>query len=182
MSYKIPRDYQSCRYCQSEKTPCRDHRAEDGSYCQYNGEDVYEPSEWILSLLGRRFHSWDGPIYICTGYDPRAGIWMDAVDGSRRTNISESAIDRTWHPVTMKMGSWRLLELSQQNGGKVLSEEATEAADIIYDLALETLKDNGLVERIDAWYHLNDLGKQVLAKYPESMRHYSSIDFRGLDV
>jgi len=50
-------------------------------------------------VIGRSFRGWDGKTYLCESYDPTCGYWMTAVDGSRRTNVSERAIGRTYHRI-----------------------------------------------------------------------------------
>ncbi len=68
--------------------------------------------------IGRWFKAWDGRIYFCNSHDPSCGFWMTAVlepDGglsdepsegqfgevgrSRRTNVTERAIGRTYHRI-----------------------------------------------------------------------------------
>jgi hypothetical protein len=53
---------------------------------RYRGIDCYS--------IGWRTIEW-----VCIAYDPDIGYWMQAVDGSRMTNVSERAIDRTWHKI-----------------------------------------------------------------------------------
>lgn len=57
-------------------------------------------SSWS-DLVGKRFRAWDGRTYTCFAYDPRAGLWMRAVDDGpdRETCVSERAIDRTFHQI-----------------------------------------------------------------------------------
>ncbi len=91
----IPRDPSWCSYCVTAERCCADHAS--GNYV---GRDVYEPSPWVLSVVGERFRSWDG-VYRCFGYDPRNGFWMEAVSGERmgrKTNVSERAIGATFPP------------------------------------------------------------------------------------
>jgi hypothetical protein len=61
----------------------------------------------VLEVVGGKYRAprWSGsgpfPIieYVCDGYDPRHGFWMrDPTDGYQ-TNVSEAAIDRTYHRV-----------------------------------------------------------------------------------
>ncbi len=49
--------------------------------------------------VGRFFDGHKGPWY-CDSYDPRCGYWMTSLDGTRRKNVSERAIDRTFHTIT----------------------------------------------------------------------------------
>lgn len=78
---------------------------DDKSYCKnhpkgknYNGIDLYSPSDWVKLVVGKKYKGYDGKIYICTGYDPAAGFWMKD-ENSSLINISERAIDRTFHVV-----------------------------------------------------------------------------------
>lgn len=92
--YKIPRDPSWCSYCVSPDRVC-DHHV-DGK--EYSGPDAYDPSEWVLENVGKRFTSFERP-YLCFGYDPRHGFWMrDEASGEQR-NVSERAIGRTYHEV-----------------------------------------------------------------------------------
>lgn len=38
-------------------------------------------------------------IYYCDSYDPRQGFWMTHFTGQRRTNVSERAINGTFHRI-----------------------------------------------------------------------------------
>lgn len=98
---KIPKKSSWCSHCITEKkTPCEHHMKGD-----YKGIDVYKPSEWVLSVIGSIYSAYDVENsktrdWECFGYDPRHGFWMRTIDDLgpvRETNISERAIDRTWH-------------------------------------------------------------------------------------
>jgi len=181
MQNQIPRRSKDCRYCQSEsaKEPCSDHP----NGVDYTGTEMYQPSEWIKSLLGQRFNAvFEDVQYRCTGYDPRAGIWMDAMDGSRRTNISERAIGATWHRVQMKWGSWRLFDLMIENQGRMVSKEAAEKAHILFEMAQETLLENGLIEPSPEGLRVSLLGMKTLVRYSSEERyHLMYLDFNLLD-
>lgn len=41
----------------------------------------------------------DEQVYYCDSYDPRCGYWMTLCNGIGRKNVSERAIDRTWHTI-----------------------------------------------------------------------------------
>src|SRR6478736_4129979 len=163
MQNQIPRRSKDCRYCQSEsaKEPCSDHP----NGVDYTGTEMYQPSEWIKSLLGQRFNAvFEDVQYRCTGYDPRAGIWMDAMDGSRRTNISERAIGATWHR------------------GRMVSKEAAEKAHILFEMAQETLLENGLIEPSPEGLRVSLLGMKTLVRYSSEERyHLMYLDFNLLD-
>lgn len=126
MSPGIPRSPAWCSCCiQSNEGPCADHRGPDGKPRDYSGHDVYTPSEWVLDVVGRRFSAWDygypggTRTWECFGYDPRQGFWMRTVDdlaAPRETNISGSAIGRTWFPLRMTVGAWWLLEAVAELG------------------------------------------------------------------
>jgi hypothetical protein len=82
--------------------PCAEHKGDDGQLVFYAGPNVYEPSKWVLEVVGGRYRApGDGGAivtYVCDGYDPRSGFWMRAPGGAQR-NVSERAIDRTYHRV-----------------------------------------------------------------------------------
>jgi hypothetical protein len=94
----IPKDPAWCTRCIAEGSPCGDHRGPDGSVRSYRGSDAYEPSSWVLEVVGKRYKAWGGP-YLCFGYDPRSGFWMRSEADGRETNVSEAAIDRTFHRI-----------------------------------------------------------------------------------
>ncbi len=57
----------------------------------------YEPTSWVKSVVGNKYKSND-KVWICIGYDPGCGFWMENIEDSNElTNISERAIDKTWH-------------------------------------------------------------------------------------
>jgi hypothetical protein len=43
--------------------------------------------------------SGDSEIYYCDSYDPRQGYWMTLCNGIKRKNVSERAIDATFHTI-----------------------------------------------------------------------------------
>jgi len=162
----IPNKPSDCSFCERQKAPCRHHLGPDGSFCLYTGVEMYEPSNWVQEVVGCRYYdAWREGIYLCTGYDRRVGFWMDRIDGGRRTNISERAIGRTWHPVKMSAGAWRMLDLSCDKGALITWEEGEEWG-IIYDAALQTLKDTAIVS---ADGQLTAFSKKVL-EIPKALR------------
>jgi hypothetical protein len=96
--YKIPRDPAWCSYCISHENgqgqPCRDHV--DGK--EYSGSEAYDPSDFVLETVGKRFRSFDRS-YLCFGYDPRHGFWVRDEETGEQRNISERAIGRTYHRI-----------------------------------------------------------------------------------
>jgi hypothetical protein len=61
---------------------------------------LYKPSEWVLTVVGKKYKGFDGRVYLCFGYDPRSGFWMRTIDEPmRESNVSEAAIDRSYHRV-----------------------------------------------------------------------------------
>lgn len=64
----------------------------------------YIPTDWVRSVVNTKYRS-SGKIWICIGYDPGCGFWMENIETmknsetSELTNISERAIDRTFHKV-----------------------------------------------------------------------------------
>lgn len=102
MKGTVPKSHACCTRCIDSRMngngdPCSDHRGKDGAFVDYAGPDAYEPSEWVLTVVGKRYRGFGGLVYSCFGYDPRSGFWMRAEDGSREANVSEAAIDRTYH-------------------------------------------------------------------------------------
>lgn len=58
------------------------------------------------TVIGRYFRAWDGKDYLCESWVENMGYWMAEVDtkqriipDGRRTNVSERAIGRTYHPI-----------------------------------------------------------------------------------
>lgn len=111
---RIPKLSTWCSYCIAPASygnpagPCADHRGPDGESITYTGSDAYEPSAWVLEVVGSQYTAGDWlnqnsgePItYDCFGYDPRNGFWMRRVDKpEEKRNIIERAIDRTYHRV-----------------------------------------------------------------------------------
>lgn len=101
MKGHIPKSPTCCTRCIANSgEPCADHRGKDGGPVDYAGPDAYEPSDWVLTVVGERYKGFDGRVYLCFGYDPRSGFWMRAEgEPAREANISERAIDRTYHRV-----------------------------------------------------------------------------------
>ncbi len=121
---RIPRDPAHCQYCLTAKgawreRPCDDHALPDGSRGEYSGPDIYEPSDFVKGVVGNLYTAgrWgcgkpgQDPLMLVEvfGYDRRCGFWVREVrvlpDGNREivengyfSNISERAIDRTYHP------------------------------------------------------------------------------------
>jgi hypothetical protein len=105
----IPSRSEDCSHCYGclpggrhflSAFPCRDHRDAQGNRAPYTGRDVYEPSEWVQKVVGKRYRAWNSEIYLCTGYDPRAGFWMrNVLDEGDLRNVSERAIGGTYHEV-----------------------------------------------------------------------------------
>lgn len=108
---KIPKSPAWCSGCITGDAPCEYHRDNNGEARDYEGHDAYEPSEWVLGVVGRRY-TYDDEVYECFGYDPRNGFWMLAVDGERlgrKTNVSERAIGSTFYLVEMTFGARAVL-------------------------------------------------------------------------
>ncbi len=107
MNGQIPKSPTWCSYCLQDENgrkpaaPCQYHAGPEGTSVDYTGHDVYEPSDWVLEVVAGLYKSWDGVVHECIGYDPRHGFWMQTVSGeTKRSNISERAVGRTWHKVT----------------------------------------------------------------------------------
>ncbi len=150
MPGQIPKDPTWCSRCIRDGAPCHDHRGPDGKPAPYTGYDAYEPTSWVLEVVGQRYTAgnWagDGPdvlMYHCFGYDRRVGFWMRQVDGDRReTNVSERAIGATFHEVRMTWGAWELLRLLVELERLPTAAEAS-AAGVGLDLARRTLTHFG---------------------------------------
>ncbi len=149
---KIPRDPNWCSFCVAPEQwreaagPCQFHRGPKGETIHYAGPDAYDPSEWVLEVVGKRYRGSDRT-WVCFGYDPRHGFWMQTVDEEapeRKANVSERAIGRTFHPVRMTSGAERLLGRIQVLGRIPAGDEADGIA---LDLALDTLRRCGFVTK-----------------------------------
>lgn len=97
---KIPRDPSWCSYCllaeqygRAKGEPCESHASGE-----YSGHDAYDPSEWVLEVVGIRYGGLYG-VFLCFGYDPRHGFWMRSEETGEERNISERAIGRTYHRI-----------------------------------------------------------------------------------
>lgn len=91
MSGAVPTSHGWCTHCRLAEGRCVDHERGD-----YDGPDAYEPTEWVLGVVGQRFRlAGVGPDYECVGYDPRSGFWMRLESGDE-TCVSERAINRTF--------------------------------------------------------------------------------------
>lgn len=118
MPGRVPQDPVCCSRCYERSegllqnykrsaVPCDEHRGREGQPVPYTGPEKYEPSEWVQGVVGHKYRAYDGQahcerIWLCWGYDPRAGFWMRTIDNlgaPRETNVSERAIDRTFHRV-----------------------------------------------------------------------------------
>jgi hypothetical protein len=51
------------------------------------------------SPVGKRYRGWDGNVYLVESWDKRTGFWLRDVNSGARKDISERAIDRTYHRV-----------------------------------------------------------------------------------
>lgn len=49
--------------------------------------------------VGHFFDSYDGKIYYCDSYDSSCGFWMKEHGGEKKKNVSERAIDKTFHKI-----------------------------------------------------------------------------------
>lgn len=58
----------------------------------------YSPSDWVKSVVNKHYKG-NNITYICIGYDPSCGFWMENINSKELINISERAIDRTFHKV-----------------------------------------------------------------------------------
>ena len=64
--------------------------------------------------IGYIYRGWNGQMYYCDSYDPRCGFWMtNVLVETDRRNVSERAIDRTFH--NWNIAQWRAHELNPDN-------------------------------------------------------------------
>lgn len=125
--------------------------------------------KWSEQVVGRRYRNPEGNTYACTEYDPRIGFWMENVaNPSDRRNVSERAIDRTYHHVRMSFGAWRHLEQYEKLGRTPASEELNRE-EILHELTRETLLRNGLIDSNDA---LTDRGRRALESEERKFRSH----------
>ncbi len=169
MTWRIPKLAAWCSYCIERREPCLNHRSPTGDVIEYAGRDAYEPSSWVLEQVGRRFTAFDWcdvandqPIvYVCTGYDPRHGFWMQNVATGARRNISERAIGRTYHRVEMTCGASLLLEQIAKLGRMPSVEEADRVS---IPLATRTLLQLGYITANGA---ITDSGRTEIERMRE---------------
>jgi hypothetical protein len=170
--HAIPRDPAWCSYCiepakygRAVGEPCGDHRGPDGKPATYDGRDAYDPSPWVLEVVGARYTAGDWCkrnggkvlVYECFGYDPRHGFWMRWVDHPEVTNISERAIGRTFHRVEMSWAAWDVLATAVRFGRV---PEAGEMEGYMVPACIERLRHNGYMDEAGA---VTDAGRRALA-------------------
>ena len=51
------------------------------------------------SPIGKRYRGWDGNVYLVESWEKRTGFFIRDVHSGARKDISERAIDRTYHRV-----------------------------------------------------------------------------------
>jgi len=159
-SYKIPQDPAWCSTCIEQGKPCEHHVGKDGLPMMYAGPDVYEPSQWVKEVVGKRYRAAFGGIVTCFGYDPRHGFWVRDVEAPHKEhNISERAIGRTYHAVRLKLGSWNLARLIAKIE-RVPTVEEAKAQGVGLELALGTLRDLGAINPDGT---ITDEGRRIAA-------------------
>ncbi len=105
MNGRIPTKSTDCVAC--HRHAAATGYAYPGMFCDahpggedYVGAERYEPSDWVKQVVGKTYQ---GPFadgeFLCTGYDIRAGFWMQDIATGARRNVSERAIDRTFHRI-----------------------------------------------------------------------------------
>jgi hypothetical protein len=170
MNGRIPKKAADCVICWQQDHPCEYHANGD-----YDGPDLYHPSEWVQSVVGKRYTFVDFTNYggigserlthlrVCTatGYDPRGGFFIEAdtSDGlpAYVSNISERAIDRTFRRVRMTLGAVNLLQATKDEG-----EVPEDHPNIQYG-ALDTLIRYGALTRAG---EITDVGEKILQADP----------------
>jgi hypothetical protein len=157
---RVPKDPEWCSTCIEQQTPCLYHVDKDGLPIAYAGPDVYEPTQWVTGVVGKRYKRAFGGIVVCFGYDPRHGFWMRDVEPPHQEhNVSERAIGRTYHTVRLKLGSWNLARIITQLGRMPTIEEA-QGHGVGLELAKGTLRDLGALALDNT---LTDEGRRVAA-------------------
>ncbi len=58
----------------------------------------YTPTDWVKTVVNSKYKSFNA-IYICIGYDFTCGFWMENIETKELKNVSERAIDRTFHKI-----------------------------------------------------------------------------------
>lgn len=163
---KLPKKHTDCSACilggkvdwdiqepPPEPGLCKLHKGPDGEPIEYEGEGAYEPVEWVTYAVGSRYTGYDYKemavrVWLCIGYDPRHGVWLrNTEDGlpPRLKNISERAIDKTFHKVRLTGGAWNLLGLMGEL--KRLPTEDEAKGQCTLDLAQKTLISLGFLSR-----------------------------------
>ncbi len=133
--------------------PCSFHRGPNGQPVEYTGEFMYEPSDFVKHVVGGLYRAIDCQIHdlpirrwVCFGYDPRSGFWMrsdDDLGSPKVTNVSERAVNRTFHRLGLTMGAALLLHIGRAEG-QLPSADKTPS--VSYDRASETLRELGMIE------------------------------------
>jgi hypothetical protein len=160
----IPHNPAWCSRCIEAKAPCDDHRGPGGESVPYTGPDVYAPSAWVKQVVGGRYRDgWTLKLCVCFGYDPRHGFWMRQLDTGVERNVSERAIDRTYHRIHMTGGAW-MLARAYVALGRMPTPEDKCGADIA--MASRTLRD---FDCLTADGQLTDAGRKLAAMNERDM-------------
>lgn len=81
--------------------PVGEHRVDD----EQISVRQREPKETYGSAVGRRYRgAFRQGTWICESWEKRTGFFMRSEQTSELTDISERAIDRTWHEVRDEVG------------------------------------------------------------------------------
>jgi hypothetical protein len=77
-----------------------DHPPHRQCQCKFCTKYFREELTWPNAVIGKKYKSWDGKIYLCDSYEWNMGFWMtDVSDPTNRRNVSERAIGRTFHAI-----------------------------------------------------------------------------------
>lgn len=178
----IPKTHVGCSHCinpdkyyrKDDEPYCHNHRGPNGKPIEYTGHDAYEPSEWVQRVVGGRFTFYDHRKHVsakrgavCLGYDPRHGFWMEAdtSDGlpPYLTNVSERAINRSYHQLHMSLASHRLLKQIDELGRLPTPQESSP---ICVDIASATLRFGGCLTPDD---EITETGRKFLGLDPAQL-------------
>jgi hypothetical protein len=180
--HMIPKTHVGCSHCinpdnyyRKDGEPyCKDHKGPDGEPVEYVGCDAYEPSEWVNEIVGSRFTFYDHRhnvgakrAAVCIGYDPRHGFWMEAdtIDGlpPYLTNVSERAINRSYHKLHLSLASHRLLTKIDMLGRLPTPQEVSP---ICLEIASATLRFGGCLTPGD---QITETGRKFLGSDPAQL-------------
>ena len=115
------------------------------------------------SVIGHYFKVWDGGLAYCDSWDPRIGYWMtwispdDGTPTGVRRNVSERAIDRTFHTIYFYL-PYEMLNLQNKELFRVIEAHKAIVAEEAKSLPPLPPKDVYAVNCvIETWHVTKDL-------------------------